>query len=76
MPHTLAIPTRRRRLAGVATALRRLHARWAAWRLTQRHHAELQALDAHTLRDIGLHRSELLSVAHGTDPTRVRRAGA
>lgn len=51
-------------IAVVALAtLQNLLRRWDEWALARRRHAELQALDDHTLRDLGLHRSELLFIA-------------
>lgn len=48
----------------VMASLQNFLRRWDEWALARRRHAELQSLDDRTLRDIGLHRSELLSVAH------------
>jgi uncharacterized protein YjiS (DUF1127 family) len=74
MQHPLATPLIRG--TGVAAALQRLLDGWAQRRLMHRRHAELQALDDRTLRDLGLHRSELLSLAAGADAGRSRRARA
>ena len=73
----------RRVLGRVRPRLRRLHAAWqsfaAEWqrrRAMALAYRELRGLDARTLRDLGLHDSELMSVVteiHGdADPTRMR----
>ena len=43
--------------------LRRMQARWERRRRAAETYLALRALDTQTLRDIGLHRSELLSIA-------------
>lgn len=62
------------RSAPAGGALRQLFEAWTRGLQTRRRCAELQNLDDRTLRDIGLSRSELLSVARGPDATRVRSA--
>jgi len=73
----------RRLLARLRPSLRRWQAAWRAFvadwrrqRAVAQAYRELRSLDARTLRDLGLHDSELMSVAteiHGdADPTRMR----
>ena len=62
---------------GAATAIvRRLVERWRRWRRAREAFHALRELDARTLRDLGLDRSEILSVvaefAGEADPTRAR----
>jgi uncharacterized protein YjiS (DUF1127 family) len=57
----------------VMASLQNLLRRWDAWALARRRHAELQSLDDRTLRDIGLHRSELLSIVNGSGAGRAVR---
>jgi uncharacterized protein YjiS (DUF1127 family) len=45
--------------------------RWTARRRTV---TALAALDNHTLKDIGINRSEILSVVYGGDSERLRRS--
>ena len=58
-------------------SFKRMHARWARRRRAADTYAALSTLDTRTLRDIGLHRSELLSVAAeivgDAERTRARR---
>ena len=58
-------------------SLKRMRAQWARRRRAADTYAALSTLDTRTLRDIGLHRSELLSVAAElvgeADRTRARR---
>ena len=78
MPTTVSIPTRR---AGVARLLAHLRAAPAAWRrrralqATRRGTLEtLALLSAHQLRDLGIDRSDIGSLAEAAvrgDPTRI-----
>ncbi len=59
----------------LAAALQRARERWQRNRRARDIYVALHALDAHTLRDLGLHHSEILSLATeitgGADVTRV-----
>ena len=57
--------------AGIQAMLRA----WSQTRKREADIASLRALDDHTLKDIGLHRSEIASVVYGRglDPSRRRR---
>lgn len=63
-------------LQAVVDLVRQMVARWKSQRQARATYFALRALDAHILRDLGFHRSELMSVAAevaGTaDSTRAR----
>jgi uncharacterized protein YjiS (DUF1127 family) len=50
-------------LRGAAALVRRTVARWKQRQLERATYETLQGLDTRTLRDLGFHRSELMSVA-------------
>jgi uncharacterized protein YjiS (DUF1127 family) len=57
----------------LASALRAMLSAWQRRRMVQAALHSLQELDSRTLRDLGLDRSELPSIAHHAgDPTRAR----
>jgi uncharacterized protein YjiS (DUF1127 family) len=74
----VAILTSPRRVAKlVAAAAGRSWRAYAGWRERRLAIKELGALDDRVLKDIGLHRSEIESVVHGPDSSRVaERKGA
>jgi uncharacterized protein YjiS (DUF1127 family) len=57
-------------LAGAAA--RRWWTSWAGWLARRNAARELAALDDRSLKDLGLHRSEIESVVRGRDPARLR----
>jgi uncharacterized protein YjiS (DUF1127 family) len=82
--HLLHTPAHRAVLHLLQDTLRvlihRAHQRYQAWLRRRRalaHHRLLLSLDDALLRDLGLDRSELLSIAtHPGDPERARAAGS
>lgn len=71
--HTLHTPILLALLRDVGDAVRQLWRRAQQWRRMRQAHAALSELDDRTLRDLGIDRSEILSVAaNPTDPHRAR----
>jgi uncharacterized protein YjiS (DUF1127 family) len=64
-----------RALRGLRVAVRQFLARWRRHRQAAAMRATLRGLDAHTLRDLGFHRSEIESVVAevtgDAEPTRL-----
>jgi uncharacterized protein YjiS (DUF1127 family) len=58
---------------GISAAAKAAWAKWRKRAATRRTIAELSALDDRTLVDIGIHRSEILSVGWGIGFDRIRR---
>lgn len=71
--HTLHTPAPVAFLRAVGDAMHRLRRELQQWRRTRRNYAALAALDDRMLRDLGVGRSEILSIAANPgDPHRAR----
>lgn len=63
-------------MARLASLLRDALAAVHAWHAHRKDAEHLAALSDHHLKDIGLHRSQIMAAVHGRDIERMRRSNA